>query len=271
MIGVYYNRIQNGPGKVVSNLLLGLNNFGIRYTLNKDADINLILQDCNRLSGNLSNCYLGPNIVVLPIDNNNIMRYNDYIKCIVPSEWVKNKYQKWIPENKLYIWAAGIDTDKFKPNNSNKEIDFLIYYKRRSESELKLITSFLSKNNYTYTILKYGNYKEDDFLNLINKSKYGLVIDGTESQGIAIQEMMSCNLPLLIWDVSYWDDRGYDFRVEATSVPYWSSVCGEKFNNLDNLENTFNMFINTNYSPREFILNNLSINICTERLIHDIL
>jgi hypothetical protein len=152
-----------------------------------------------------------------------------------------------------------------------KEIDFLIYYKRRSESELKLITSFLSKNNYTYTILKYGNYKEDDFLNLINKSKYGLVIDGTESQGIAIQEMMSCNLPLLIWDVSYWDDRGYDFRVEATSVPYWSSVCGEKFNNLDNLENTFNMFINTNYSPREFILNNLSINICTERLIHDIL
>ena len=45
-------------------------------------------------------------------------------------------------------------------------------------------------------------YDENEFLNYIKTCKYGIVLDAHESQGFAIQEMLSCNLPLLVWGVT---------------------------------------------------------------------
>ena len=54
--------------------------------------------------------------------------------------------------------------------------------------------------------------------------------------------MMSMNIPLLVWDVSEWDYMGEDYRVPATSVPYWSDDCGEKFKDSIELEYAFDRF-----------------------------
>lgn len=269
-IGLYFNYRERGPGKVVDNLIKGLDLSDIKYRINSEGDVNLILQNCKRLSENLSNCFLGPNICTLPIDNQYVMNWNSYNKLLVPSEWVKNLYKRWVPEEKIEIWPVGIDTDRFTDKSGcEKECDFLVYFKRRSTQDLHSVLNKLKENNLTYKVLEYGNYVESEFIDLISKSKYGFVVDNCESQGIAIQEMMSCNLPLIVLDSKEWIDRGDLFKCEATSVPYWESErCGFKLYSIEKLYSKYEIFVSTNYSSREFIIENLSIEKTTENLIH---
>jgi hypothetical protein len=233
----------------------------------------LFLQNTQMISQGFSDQkIIGPNICTLPIDNSYVMSQN-YKKIIVPSEWVKQLYKKWIPEDKILTWAVGINTELFYDmSNDYKNNDFLIYFKRRDEKELNDVISFLEANNQTYEVIRYGSYSEEYFLNVLSRSKYGLVIDKCESQGIAIEEMMSTNLPLLVWDNPIWDDRGEEFKIDATSVPYWNENCGVKFINFDELNNSFIYFMDNKnkFKPREFIMNNLSLEICTKNIITEL-
>lgn len=261
-IGVFFNYTLNGPGKVVNNLIKGLEKLSINVNINEDGDSNIILQDCDRLNNDLSNCIIGPNISVLPIENKIVMDYKRYGKIIAPSIWVKGLYMQWIPEEKIIIWPVGIDTDFFNDTRKEeKKIDCLIYFKNRDKNDLNFTINILEKLNQTYEIINYGTYSEDYFLEIIKKSRYAFIIDNTESQGIAIQELMSSNLPLIVWDVTEWDYRGSKYKVPATSVPYWSNICGEIFYTSDKLEETLNVFLNKLdfYNPRVYILDNLTL------------
>jgi hypothetical protein len=264
MINLVYsqNSNNNGPGKVVINLKKGLELLNINYTENNfkiDAPSIFLQEHPVMYEKNLSMDLVGPNICVLPVDNKIIFEQN-YKKCIVPSQWVYNKYKTWIDSLKLSIWPVGIDVDEFIPNDK-KTIDFLIYFKRRSIEELQHCCNVLNENGLTYMIVSYGQYEEKQFKNILDKCKYAIIIDNCESQGIAIQEIMSCNLPLLVWDVELWQDRGIKYTVEATSIPYFDETCGLSFKNKILFEKILIDFLNkvTNFNPRNYILSNFTL------------
>ena len=274
MLNIYYNNSTNGPGKVSKNLIMGLNKLSIEYQSNnpnpKPEDKVVSLHRTSILNTpHIKGAYIGPNICVLPIDDAVVMG-GQYEKAIVPSEWVKQLYMRWLPEDKIVVWPVGIDTELFSDKKEiDKTNDCLIYFKRRDQKELKSVIDLLVKNNQTFEVIEYGSYHESHFIDVISKSKYGIVLDNTESQGVAIEEMMSCNLPLLVWDVTHWVDRGEQHKVEATSIPYWDDRCGVKFNSWDELEDSFNTLISNlnSYNPRDFIKETLSLDICTKNLL----
>jgi hypothetical protein len=247
-----------GPGKVLGYLMLGLSKLNIEYRINELSDNNIVLQNHHILYENkkISNLFLGPNVFDLPSDNPIWINYENYKSLIVSSNWVKQVYQRYIPEEKIIVWNVGIDYETYAPKKTTKIYDFLIYHKRRSTEDLEQAIKFLNSKKLTYTIVRYGNYAESDFLDIISKCKYGLVIDNSETQGIAIQEMMSCNLPLLVWDIKKWTDRGENNIADATCVPYFDKTCGEIFYYTEDLEGTYTKFINSMYSPRDYVLEN---------------
>ena len=53
----------------------------------------------------------------------------------------------------------------------------------------------------------------------------------------------------------------------VTSIPYWDETCGEHFYNSNELEKTFEVFINKldTYEPRKFILESLSQEKCYDK------
>jgi hypothetical protein len=274
MINIYHNNLNNGPGKVSKNLINGLKIKNLSFKENEINDYlkdsNLFLQYNNLLEKEeiISKSIIGPNICTLPFDNKIVIEQK-YLKTIVPSEWVKKLYSKWIDKDKIEIWPVGIDYNYFKDfSKEKKEIDCLIYFKRREESDLIFIEEFLRDKNQTYTIIKYGNYDEQQFINLISKSRYCVVIDNCESQGVAIQEIMSCNLPLFVWDVKFWKDRGEEYKIESTSIPYWDEKCGEFFFYKEEIEEKFKVFMEKidYYKPRNYILKNLKIEDQSEKL-----
>ena len=99
-----------------------------------------------------------------------------------------------------------------------------------------------------------------------------IVLGRHESQGFAIEEALSCNVPLLVWSVTL-RKKEYPYRNEyqniksnVTTIPYWDERCGEFFLEKEELEETFNKFINklNTYKPRDYILENLSVKKCSE-------
>ena len=58
-----------------------------------------------------------------------------------------------------------------------------------------------------------------------------------------------------------------NIKSNVSTVPYWSSDCGELFYEYHELENKYKTFINNldNYKPRQFIINNLSLEACCSK------
>ena len=59
-------------------------------------------------------------------------------------------------------------------------------------------------------------------------------------------------------------------EVPCTTVPYWDERCGEYFYDIQELEEIYNTFISklNTYKPRQFILENLSVEKCSEKLVN---
>ena len=285
MINLYYSEAywghsatMNGPHKVVDNLIKSLDQEKIDYSINEEKyEHNFLIQYDATAHEKHSKIeqdttIIGPQVWLFDgygqflIENQNY-----YKKIIAPSEWVKNKFiTKFnLPEEKLAVWPVGIE--EFN-NIREPNYDCLIYFKRRDQSELDAVKQFLDRKNLTYKMVQYGGYGEDGFKQLINSAKFCFLINGTESQGIAVQEIMSMGVPIIAWDIKEWLDQGEAYRVPATSIPYWDERCGEVFFNIDDLEVTFSKFYATldKYDPKAFIKDNLSFE-CSVKTLLDIL
>lgn len=262
MISLYYNEENNytGPGKVILNLKKGLDIIGENYQCNIGTE-NIVCMQKHPIMNEYKNIVIGTNVCVLPVDNEIIMK-QEYKSILVPSQWVKDLYAGWLNSEKIKIWAVGIDTEKFKPIERKKTRDCLIYFKNRNENELKIIYELLEKFEQSYYVLVYGNYSENLFYDLLTQCRYGILLDGTESQGIAVMEMMSCGFPLYVWNKKKWDDRK-DVECEATSIPYFDETCGIEKDNYKS-ELSFKYFIDylnteNQYNPRKYILDNFTL------------
>ena len=105
----------------------------------------------------------------------------------------------------------------------------------------------------------------------LQNAKYAIWVDAHESQGFAIQEALSCNVPLLVWNTKTMNQEyGSKYsNIHCTTIPYWDQRCGEFFYNINELDETFNLFISKLeiYKPREYILEELSVEKCSERFL----
>ena len=202
---------------------------------------------------------------------NNMHKNSIYIQ---PSKWVADMWKNYNVENiiKIKEFPFPVEIDKFKPIENNSKHDIFIYFKRRKQEELSFIENFLSKQNIKYKIFDYvKKYKEEEYLKCLQNAKFGIIIDAHESQGFAIEEALSCNVPLLVWKVKYMSqEEGANYpNIECTNISYWDERCGEFFEEKDNFEKTYNNFINkiNIYKPREYILENLSPKKCGENFL----
>jgi glycosyltransferase involved in cell wall biosynthesis len=214
----------------------------------------------------------GPHFSVFPnkkqideISNNNSVYIQPSNWCV--DIWKNNSICKNIRIKSL---PFGVNTKKFiNIKHINERDNVFIYFKRRNPNELQKIKEFLDSKQISYKIFDYvKKYNEDEYLTYLQNSKYGIWLGAHESQGFALEEALSCNVPLLVWNVTLMSQEfGSNYNdYTATTIPYWDTRCGEFFTDYEKLEKTYNKFISKlhRYKPREFILENLSIEVCNK-------
>ena len=265
MLNVFYrdSHLQgrmSGPRKVIQNLIRSLEDTNTPFSINEEKyDNNLFLHwDPHHIQiyqslKNKDKLLVGPQVWPFSLDINQLTEYG---KVIVPSQWVSDLFVNHFGIRTL-IWPVAIYAPEIE---DNIKTDCLIYYKNRSEDNLLKVTEFFDKKGITYTGLQYGNYTQEEFRESLSEVKYCVIIDNTESQGIAIQEMMAVNKPLFVWDQTVWDHMGQEYAVPATSVPYWSDECGERITYFDQFEEQFAIFQSklNDYTPKDFVDRELS-------------
>ena len=218
----------------------------------------------------------GPHFSVFP--NGKLHQIHNICKNSIytqPSAWVVNMWKNRGCNRILPIvpFPFPVNTEKFKPLTSDGRDKVFIYFKRRKPEELEFLKAELDKRGTRYVIFDYiKRYNEEDYLKYLQDSKYGIILDAHESQGFAIEEALSCNVPLLVWDAkSMHQEHGsgpsYN-NIPCTTIPYWDKRCGEYFYEAEELETKMDIFLQKldEYKPREFILENLSVEKCAEKL-----
>ena len=265
MLNVFYRdeHLQgrmNGPKKVIENLIRSLEDTNTPFAINQEKyENNLFLHwDSHHVQRyqslrNKDKLLVGPQFWPFAPESSQLTEYG---KVITPSEWVSDLFVKHFGIRTLN-WPVAIYAPEVK---DNIKTDCLIYYKNRPEDHLLKVTNFLEQRGISYTGLQYGNYTQEEFRESLSEVKYCVIIDNTESQGIAIQEMMAVNKPLFVWDQTVWDHMGEQYAVESTSVPYWDPICGERVRDASQLNLYLDIFLQAfdGYNPAKFVEKNLS-------------
>lgn len=220
------------------------------------------------------NFVFGPHLSIFPNINQlqSIHSKNNAI-YLQPSEWAASVWKNMKAESIIPVhrFPFPIDVELFKPTKPiEHRTDVFLMFKQRKPEELKLIEHFLRSKNISVKTFRYGSYKEHDYINFLKNCKYGIWLGRHESQGFALQEALSFDVPLLVWNVTNMrQQHGWNScpDVEGTTIPFWDKKCGLYFHNEDELENKFEEFIKNIYhfKPREFILDTVSVKQCSDK------
>lgn len=274
----YCRNLTCGPNKVIVNTLKGLDKIGYPYVINKNIryfKYNWIHDSVRGLieTGLYKKpALIGPNIVVLPKD---LPRFRPVLtNCIYlhPSQWCVDVWKQiGFSECQVRPWPVGIDAADFyktKRDPSGKEI--MIYYKRRDPLLLDKAISIVKSIGFNPLIIKYGEYNEGQYKQILSKCKFGIWLGISESQGIGLQEAMASGLPLIVCDVNSLfesaNEDDYKFpeklrNFKPTSAPYFEDRCGIIINDFSKLkESIVEMSSNLSfYRPHDFIIDNFSL------------
>lgn len=264
---------RDGPEAVSESLIRGLKELEFDFQLNlppkdiKSDSIAAVISDIRALKfaidlkrrGKIKKILAGPNLVVTPLDENRIILNEKIDLIIVNSEWTKNFYLSLAPElkNKIEIWFTGVEIPK---NFAPKEPFCLIYKKKCPIALFNFIENFLQKNCIPYKKVEYGNYRKSDYYKLLEKAKFIIFLSESESQGIALFEAWSFNVPTLVWNRGYWRYKNYEWFDAKISAPYLEDECGLFFKNEKDFGEKFAMFVEklNTFKPRDYIIKNFS-------------
>lgn len=284
-------RPPSGLAKVTENLCRGFDQIGQPYVLHRRPDLPPagalvgILHgphDLVRPVASVRRCVTGVGVLDFPDQWPTLFTDTRVAFHLQACEWAAAYYRPFFG-NRLRLWPVGIETEKHRPRpDVSKEFDFLVYDKLRWPAEhpepdvLARSLAELDRRGLRYRVIGYGRYpngKENSYHALLARSRAVLFLCENETQGIAYNEAMSMDLPLLAWDPQRWLDPNRHAHglgnCPATSVPYFDERCGEKFTSLASLPLTLDRFLErlqkNVYRPRDYVLENLELGQCARR------
>lgn len=214
---------------------------------------------------------LGPGLFDHPGQAPHLMDDPRFRRYVVRAQWMLDLFQPYYPD-RCFIWFAGTDIERWPDARTHtKEFDFLVYDKvrwNREERERDLVRPILAalkRRGLRYTRLRYGAYRLPEYRRLLETSQAMLFLCEHENQGNACHEALASNVPVLAWDQGFWLDpilhRFSDKPVPASSVPWFSGECGDRFRNIDEFERVLDRFLSqlSKYRPRAFVESTLSL------------
>ncbi len=276
--------------RVFLNLRKGLDRIGVRYRVNDyrharqhpDETVCIVgkswLLDATAWRNPI---VFGASVFSHPIEDPHLLERLPIIRILVPGEWMRKMWEPYYGDT-VVSWPVGIDTDLWTPSPAVvKQVDVLLYDKVLWEHDVKErslidpIRAEVRRRGLTIETLRYGKYRENEFHDLLRRCRAMVFLCEHETQGIAYQQALSCDVPIFAWDRGgYWQDPSFFPTIRfspVSSVPYWDDRCGMKFRDAAEFRDEFDSFWSMvqcgGFSPRSFILEHLTLENCAERYV----
>jgi len=273
--------IKRGPKIVIDNLITDLNTrpdifFEISYRQppkNRSIDLMWVVNNRFDLGWAIKNkeklgvkqLFAGPNLVVMPQESKGLLSSDKIDRIIVPCEWVKELYESESSglKDNIDIWPVQIDTAYWSPSDKKKKskTNILLYNKNQDDLCLRLLP--ILKTHGDVQIIRYGDYTIEEYKKALDDSDFMVWVSKSESQGIALLEALSMDVPVLVWDSGQFEYYSKKLKQvfksdKASSSPYFSEICGLKFKSENEFKNKLKMFISlkqaSKFEPRKYVI-----------------
>lgn len=274
------DKVAGGPRVVAENLLKELEmRRDIHWDLcfreapkNKSINIMWVVNNVDDLQWAIANkekvgakeLWAGPNLVIVPQESGNILNSGEIDQVIVPCEWVKEFYERESSDlmGKTRIWSAGIDAQSWSPLKiKNTDSGNILVYNKNQNSLCDELLPILGKYGKV-NVVRYGEYNLKEYKQALNDAVFMVWLSRSESQGFALLEALSMNVPVLAWNPGKWSYQSRELRKEfrhdnASSCPYFSSQCGLKFKSGEDFDNRLIEFMcrmkKSEFRPRDYL------------------
>ncbi|HEU4642891.1 MAG TPA: hypothetical protein VFS44_10600, partial [Gemmatimonadaceae bacterium] len=154
---------------------------------------------------------LGPGLFDHPAQHPRLMDDPRFRTYLVPCDWMRELFAPVY--GRCAVWFGGMDVDAWPDcRDQPKDIDVLVYEKVLWSREhavpavLDPVLRELHRRGLRTAVLRYGSYDRAEYLALLARARGMVFLCEHETQGLAYQEALACNVPVLAWDQGYWLD-----------------------------------------------------------------
>jgi hypothetical protein len=225
-----------------------------------------------RLKLNGQNLVVGPNIEFEKSHISERLRKIGSFKILAPSAWVIPIIQErlnWFG-GEFHVLPSDLDFDYWKPVQNGSRNQILIYRKYdASEDDLINVVKICKMMGLTYKVVTYGKYTQRTFRRILRKCQAAVWLGTTESQGLALLECWSMDVPSLVRSQNTFVDNVTGKAFKSSPAPYLTEECGKEINASDLNIDSFSNFLNKTFDmgPRKYVISHLS----TERILEKLL
>lgn len=273
-----------GPQAVAASLRRGLRTEGLNFELNPRrlaagervvgvlSDLEALAEAIEwRRGGAGRRLVAGPNLVVMPSDAPELMTAPEIDVCVVPSDWVRRRYEEDSPElqGRIAVWPAGVDASYWAPRApSDAGRRALVYVKavegqrNPDDEEVDAAVDALGRHGFAADLVRYGKVHPRAYRAALRAAGVMVVFTPTESQGLAQVEAWATDVPTLVWSCGRLEYRGKVYR--GSSSPYLSEATGREFTDAEALDRLLAGWdeLRTTLRPREWVLENMTDAAC---------
>lgn len=173
---------------------------------------------------------------------------------------IRTNYLNDLPilKDKIEVWPAGVNIDYWKPNHDKKH-QVLLYVKTDNRKMVKFVESYLEKHKINYSVIEYGKYRKSEYRRRLSKAAWAIFLSESESQGIAMLEAWSMNVPTYVWNPGQVIYEGNLIK-DTSSCPYLTEDTGDHWKNIVEFKGKFDIFTSNldKYRPRWWVVNNMT-------------
>ena len=204
-----------------------------------------------------------------------ILQTPEIDRLIVAHEWALEFFRDAPAlRAKSRACPCGIDTEVWKPSGDATNRVALVYWKSGDEAFCAQVEAIvracgLEPRRVRALHGEHAMFSPADYRRLLDQSAIAVFLSTFETQGLALAESWSMNVPTVVWDPqghAEWRGRRFASR---SSAPYLTPATGRLWRSIDQLEPVLRGALaeRESFRPRDWMLANMTDAICSAALL----
>ena len=226
--------------------------------------------------GRIDYLVAGPVNALFADEADGVLQLPEIDRVIVAHEWACDFFRE-TPAllEKAVACPCGVDADVWKPTDgTDRQRIALVYWKSGDEAFCDQVEQIvracgLEPRRVRSMHGEHAIFSAADYRQLLDQSTISIFLSTFETQGLALVEAWSMDVPTLVWDpqgIAQWRGRSFESR---SSAPYLTPLTGRRWRTTGELEPVLRsaMAERASFQPREWVLANMTDAICSTALL----
>jgi hypothetical protein len=226
--------------------------------------------------GRIDYLVAGPVNALFVDECDGILQMPEIDRLIVAHEWAMEFFRDAPAlRAKCRACPCGVDAEVWKPSpGADRSRTAVVYWKSGGEGFCEQVEGVvracgLEPRRVRSLHGEHAMFSPADYRQLLDRAAIGVFLSTFETQGLALAEAWSMDVPTVVWDprgTAQWRGRSFESR---SSAPYLTPATGRTFRTIDDLAPVLRGALadRASFRPRDWVLAHMTDAICSAALL----